>query len=117
MGCKDTYAQTKQGGEHARSDEFQATAAKFGYIVKPTGADNSFQTRKGECPHQTLMNMVQCLLYSSTIGKEFWSGALLYVCYLTTEHTTVPSTRHPSRHEMAASQTYATYVHLEHQLQ
>ena len=53
-----------------------------GYILEPIGADNSSQNGKGERPHRTLANMVRCLLYSSSLGTEFWSDAIQCACYL-----------------------------------
>ena len=84
-GLKDKtqrYVHTDQGGELARSEEFRRTIMTAGYILEPTGAGNSSQNGKGERPHRTLANMVLCLLYSSSLGAEFWSDAIQYAYYL-----------------------------------
>ena len=50
-GLKDKtqrYVCTDQGGELVRSEEFGWTIMTAGYILEPTGADNSSQNGKGE---------------------------------------------------------------------
>ena len=84
-GLKDDtpkYIRTDLGGELARSTTFRDTVAKYKYSLETTGADTSSQNGRGERPHRTLANMVRCLLYSSTLGTEFWSDALVYATYL-----------------------------------
>ena len=72
------YIGTDQGSELARSEAFWKMAQQFGYSIETTGADNSSQNGRGERPHWTHGNMVRCLLYSSSIGAEFWSDALMH---------------------------------------
>ena len=88
------FVRTDQGGELARSQAFRNLMAKHNYTVEPTGADNSSQNGRGERPHRTFANMMRCLLYSSNLGSEFWSDALLYSAYLynRTHHSAIDKT-------------------------
>ena len=87
---------TDQGGELARSTAFCNLMAKHNYTVEPTGADNSSQNGRGERPHRTFANMMRCMLYSSNLGSEFWSDALLYAAYIynRTHHSAIGKTPH-----------------------
>ena len=53
---------------------------KYNYVIETTRADNSSEKGRGERSYQTLGNMPQCILYSSSIGVELWSDALMHAC-------------------------------------
>ena len=91
----DRFIRTDQGGELARSEAFRKMAQKYGYTIGTTaGADNSLQNGRGERPHRTYGNVVCCLLYSSSVGAEFWSDTLVHSCYILnrTYHTAIKKT-------------------------
>jgi hypothetical protein len=84
-GLKDgtqRYVRTDLGGELANSSVFRDLIAKHGYILETTGPDASSQNGRGERPHRTLANMVRCMLYSASLGAEFWADALVHATYL-----------------------------------
>lgn len=76
------FIRTDQGGELARSTEFRQILLKSGYLLEDTGSDTSSQNGRGERPHQTLSNMMRCLLYNAGLGSAYWADALVYSVYL-----------------------------------
>ena len=90
------YIRTELGGELANSQEFRNLIAKHGYLLETTGPDASSQNGRGKRPHRTLANMVRCMLYSSSLGSEFWADALVHAAYLYnhTYHTSIGKTPH-----------------------
>jgi hypothetical protein len=56
--------------------------AKHGYLLETTGPDASSQNGRGKRPHRMLTNMVCCMLYSASLGAEFWADALTHAAYL-----------------------------------
>ena len=85
---------TYQGGELAGSKAFRKLAQQHNYTVKTTGADSYSQNGIGDLPHRMYENMVRCLLYSSSLGTEFRSDALMHSCYILnqTYHTATKQT-------------------------
>jgi hypothetical protein len=74
---------TDQGGELARSDDFcTAMLDKFGYVVKPTGADSPLENGGVEIYNNTLAVKVRTLLYGPGLPAKFWSAALIHAIYL-----------------------------------
>jgi dUTP pyrophosphatase len=73
---------TDQGGELARSHEFSKMIAECGFVLEQTGPDASAQNGIAERPNLTFANMMRCILYSSELGEEYWSHALLHAVYL-----------------------------------
>jgi hypothetical protein len=84
-GLKDgtqRYIRTDLGGELANSEAFRELIAKHGYLIETTGPDASSQNGRSKRPHRTLANMVRCMLYSASLGAEFWADALTQAVYL-----------------------------------
>ena len=73
---------TDQGGELARSSEFQEAVTEAGYSVEITGSDNSSQNGIAERPHQTLANMVRTGIENSGLHVKYWSDALLHAVFI-----------------------------------
>ena len=74
---------TDHGGEMACSTSFHdMMLCEFGYIVKPTGADNPSQNRGAKIYNNTLAVKVWTLLYGSSLLAKLWSAALLHAVYL-----------------------------------
>jgi hypothetical protein len=71
-----------EGGELSGSDAFKTVVATYGYLLETMAADAPFQNGLVERPNHTLGNMVCCLLYSSNLGPEYWSYALMHAVYL-----------------------------------
>jgi hypothetical protein len=90
------YIRTDLGGELANSQDFRTLIATHGYVLETTGPDASSQNGRGERPHRTLANMVRCMLYSASLGAEFWADALVHAAYLynRTYHSSIRKTPH-----------------------
>ena len=73
---------TDQGGELARSSEFQQTVTEAGYSIEITGSDNSSQNGIAERPHQTLANMVRTGIENAGLHVKYWSDALLHAVFI-----------------------------------
>jgi hypothetical protein len=73
---------TDGGMEFAGSQDFRSTCNSHDYDVQVTGPDTSSQNGKGERPHRTLAEKTKCLLYTGTMGVEFWCSAIVYACFL-----------------------------------
>ena len=69
-------------GYLAESPKFCQTLAKHGYLLEKTATDTSSQNGLAERPHQTLGEMVRCLLYAAAMPTYFWADALVYAAYL-----------------------------------
>jgi hypothetical protein len=98
-GLKDgtqRYIRSDLGGELANSQDFRDLIAKHGYLLETTGPDASSQNGRGERPHRMLANMVRCMLYSASLGAEFWADALVHAAYLynRTFHRSTGKTSH-----------------------
>jgi hypothetical protein len=69
-------------GSLAESVDFRKLLGKAGYLLEKTAMDTSSQNGIVERPHQTLGNMVRCLLYAAALPVEFWDDALVYAVYV-----------------------------------
>ena len=69
-------------GELATSKAFNEMLTKAGFILEVTGSNSSKQNGIAERPHQTLAQMIRCMLYSAGLGPEYWSYALLHAVYI-----------------------------------
>ena len=53
-----------------------------GFIMEPTGTDNSKQNTQAERPHRDLSQMMRCMLHGVGLGPEYWSQALTQAVYI-----------------------------------
>ena len=85
---------TDGGTEFAGSHQFREKCSEYDFNVQVTGPDTSSQNGKGERPHRTLADKTRCLLYTATLGVEFWDSALVHACYLynRTYHSAIDQT-------------------------
>ena len=84
-GLKDNkpkFVWTDQGGELARSTAFCTIMAQHDYTVKTIGADNSSQNSRGERPHHTFANVMQCVLHSIYCIPCTTYNILYNICYV-----------------------------------
>ena len=91
---KHRTVRTDQGGELAKSKDFQNMIAECGFTLETTGSDASAQNGIAENPNKSLARMVRCLLYSAELPPEYWSFALIHACYIKNRlpHYTIGST-------------------------
>ena len=80
--CKICTVRTDQGGDLWKSFEFREIIRKAQCIAEPTGADDPAQNGKAERPNQTYARMIRAMLYTSGLGPEYWSYALLHAVYI-----------------------------------
>jgi hypothetical protein len=73
---------TDGGGELSKSHDMKKVCNSHGYEVQSTAADSSSQNGIVERPHRTLKERMRCMLYSSRLGTEFWTEALLHATWL-----------------------------------
>ena len=73
---------TDQGGELWKSTAFQQMVADSKFLLEPTAARTPQQNGLAERPHQTLANMMRCLLSTANLPPEYWSWALIHAVYL-----------------------------------
>jgi hypothetical protein len=69
-------------GSLAESILFCQMLSKAGYLLEKTATDTSSQNGVVERPHQTLGNMIRCMLYAAAMPVEFWADALVYAVYI-----------------------------------
>ena len=69
---------TDQGKELGLSLAFKEMVAEEEYALEITGSDDSKTNGMAERPHQTLAQMVRCVLRSANLGPEYWSYALMH---------------------------------------
>ena len=81
-GAQTGIVRTDQGGELARSKEFQEVVAEANYSIETTGAGNSSQNGLAERPHRTLGNMIRAALVNSNLPSKFWSDALIHSTFI-----------------------------------
>ena len=78
-GC----VRTDQGGELARSSDFQDMLLRdYHYTLEPTGADSPSQNGAVEIYNDKFAVRTRTLLYGSGLPAKFWSAALLHSVYL-----------------------------------
>ena len=73
---------TDQDQALAKSFDFQKMVVEEGFIVEPTGTDNSKQNSRAERPHRDLAQMMRCMLHSADLGPEYWSHAIVQAVYI-----------------------------------
>ena len=73
---------TDNGGELAKSHNFQRMIDASGYALKTTGAESSAQNGLAEKPNLDLARIMRALLFAAGKGSEFWSYALRHAVYL-----------------------------------
>ena len=70
-------------GSLAESIDFRNLLGKAGYLLQKTATDTSSQNGLAERPHQSLGNMIRCMLYAAALPVEFWADTLVYAVYVT----------------------------------
>jgi hypothetical protein len=85
---------TDGGKEFAGSNDFRAKCSEHDFDDQVTGPDMSSQNGRGGRPHRTLAEKTKCLLYTATLGVEFWDSAIVHACYLynRTYHSAIDQT-------------------------
>ena len=73
---------TDNGGELAKSQGIQETIFNHGYNLETTAPGTSNQNGLAERTNKTLKERVRCLLYTASLGAEFWADALLHAVWL-----------------------------------
>ena len=74
---------TDQGGELARSLEFQDLVLQtFHYTLEPTGADSPSQNGAVESYNDKFAVHTRTLIFGSSLPADYWSTALLHTVYL-----------------------------------
>jgi hypothetical protein len=58
------------------------TLTKFGYKIKPTGADSPSQNGQAEKWNNVFAVTTRALLYGAALEPKYWSAALLHASYL-----------------------------------
>jgi hypothetical protein len=77
------FIRCDQGGELACSHAFiDMTLTKFGYKIKPTGADSPSQNGQAEKWNDVFAVTTRALLYRAALEPKYWSAALLHASYL-----------------------------------
>ena len=85
---------TDQGKELGLSIAFKQMVAEEEYALEITGSDDSKTNGMAERPHQTLAQMVRCILHSANLGPQYWSYALMHATkvYNRRPHTSINMT-------------------------
>jgi hypothetical protein len=73
--CPGKYVFMDQGGELYGNPKVRALFLKFGYKIRPTGADNSHQNGPVERAHRTVADKIRCLLSGADLPIKFWPYA------------------------------------------
>ena len=85
---------TDQDKALGKSVEFNKMIVDEGFVMEPTGTDNSKQNSRAERPHRDLSQMMRCMLHAAGLGPEYWSHALTQAVYIKNRipHTALNST-------------------------
>lgn len=73
--CPDKYVYLDQGGELWGHPEVQQLFKRFGYTVRPTGADSSNQNGPVERGHLVVANAIRSMLLGANLDIKFWPYA------------------------------------------
>ena len=73
--CSDKYVYLDQGGELYQNPEVRRLFQRFGYQVRPTGADASNQNGPVERGHRSVANAIRALLTGANLPVKFWPYA------------------------------------------
>ena len=68
----DKYVFMDQGGELYNIPEVRKLFTRFGYELRPTGADASNQNAPAECGHLVVVNAIRALLLGASLPMKFW---------------------------------------------
>jgi hypothetical protein len=70
-----------QGGKLYNNQKVHALFQRFGYAIRPTGADSSHQNGPVEHAHQTIGNTLCTMLIGANLDARFWPYAFhTYLC-------------------------------------
>ena len=73
--CRDKYVFLDQGGELYKNPAIVTLLQRFGYDVRPTGADASNQNGPVERGHLTVGNALRSMLLGANLPIKFWPYA------------------------------------------
>ena len=73
--CSGKYVHLDQGGELYANPEVLRLFERFGYEIRPTGADSSHQNGPVERAHLTVANAVRSMLTGADLPVKFWPYA------------------------------------------
>jgi hypothetical protein len=73
--CPSKYVYLDQGGELYHNPEVRRLFQRFGYDVRPTGADASNQNGPVERGHLTVANAIRAMLLGANLDARFWPYA------------------------------------------
>jgi len=69
--CSGKYVFLDQGGELFNNPEVHCLFARFGYAIRPTGADSSNQNGPVECGHGVVANAIRSMLLGANLPVKF----------------------------------------------
>jgi hypothetical protein len=72
------YAVMDEGGEMDKNTNVLGLLDKYGYDVRPTAPDLSFQNVPGERPHQDIDASLRTMLHGVSLPKKFWMFAFYF---------------------------------------
>ena len=73
--CSGKYVFMDQGGELCNNPEVRKLFTRFGYEIRPTGADASNQNAPVERGHLVVANAIRALLLGANLPIKFWPYA------------------------------------------
>ena len=67
----DKYVHLNQGGDLGHSKDVVCLLQNVGYFIEPTASAASHQNGPGECPHQTIGDMLCVILVGADLPLKF----------------------------------------------
>ena len=80
--CTHRTVRSDQDQALGRSTLFLKMLQDEEFTPELTGVDSSAQNSTAERPHRDLAQMMRCMLFSSELGPEYWSYALVQAVYV-----------------------------------
>ncbi|CAI5729482.1 unnamed protein product [Peronospora destructor] len=99
--CRVHVLRTDGGGEYANVD---LLCNRQGVARQVSEAANQASNGKAERMHQTIMNMVRCMIFGSGIALTFWSDAADYAAYILNRSPTRANANRESPLELLTGQ-------------
>ena len=87
--CPDKYVFLDQGGKLYANPEVRRLFERYGYDIRPTGADASNQNGPVERAHLTFSNAIRSQLLGANLSPKFWPYAFHH--YLRIKNAAFPS--------------------------
>jgi len=111
--CSGKHVFMDQGGELYNNPEVRKLFTRFGYDIRPTGADASIQNAPVEGGHLVVANAIRALLLGANLPIKFWPHAFHFWSRIDNSMASRDQLVPPTISPLARKMTSLPYTHLD----